>query len=167
MESERKLLFQEIITVKIFPPDFSDSYKKWNKLILKEIGILDNLLSDYMNNNLWNIILDYLQIPFPKININENTANRDISISCKYCINYVKTPDKLGYFNFRSYNHYIYCAICKSCLFDNECTDENFKKYCNKSINIRASMVKIRRQYSNMLLWLGLIDFDIFYYRKI
>lgn len=170
----RKTLFTKLIlndSVCGISDEKESHYKEWNKLILKEIGILDNLLPDYLYNDLWNIILSYLQIPFPKTNINQNfigVAKYNILASCNYCANCVKTPDKFDYFNFRSSDHYLYCAICKSCLFKNECVNKEFREYCDKRIriSIKASMMQTRIHYSNMFLWLGLIDFDMFYYRK-
>ena len=166
-DPNRKALFSKLISLGEEYANKELDYKEWNKLILKEIGILDNLLPDYINNNLWNIILDYLQIPLPKYSSHSPYFTKAMigkTCVCNYCNNLLRY---LIYFDFQiNNNRSLHCIICESCLFDDEYTDEKFEKYCTELNDGMIMNEKIDRKYPNIFLWLGLADFDIFYYRK-
>ena len=106
MDEKRKALFIKLLNHKL--SDVKCEYKEWCELTFKEIGILDNLLSNYMNDNLWQIILDYLQIPLPKCLVipDFSVLRKYMIFNCDYCNN--------GPYSYNDNERYVSCVGASS-----------------------------------------------------
>lgn len=113
---DRQELFQLIL--KCNDPNIKESsIKLWKQLMKDEMQIHDNLLSSFqMNDNLWNIITEYL-IQFPNYNSGEFRAlfhwGSDVCSGCQ------KIPDmscSVIELFMESGSMFHYCFICDKCF---------------------------------------------------
>lgn len=172
----RKALFNNIIL------SIGGNKKEWEKLTMLSVGLskYENLLSQYsINDNIWNIVIDYVQIAFPKYR------------KCKYSYPkyhldtddiYCDICEKIYGWLIMVYSTYspetgnarYYSIICDSCIIKNITGVRRKKDNIAKMIKLIVCDVSgtysnnklcyisdiLPQTYSGILKWLGYGDFQ-------
>lgn len=138
--------------------NLSEKYKKkWFHNTLNKLGIDFVLFAQYgINNDLYNIIAGYL-IGFPIIK-KETTKLSKGGGTCCYCGDNMLYSRLVSEFKHRHQNEFYRNEICSGCIRD---MFEIDIYVCDVRPYIDKSKI-IKKGYTNLLLWAGLINFSSF-----
>lgn len=163
LEDSRKSLFvQELINSK-------SNKKEWDRLILNTTGLSKfiNLLSFCnVNDSIWNIIMEYVQISFPIIKhwYCSEVLTDDFGYykQCYTCLTFSQLI-LIGHTVIGGGRYY--CSmICGSCINRRISSGLGDKKKVYKMLTAIGDEPKrignLIREYRDKLAWLGFIDFD-------
>lgn len=157
--------------------EFSNNTKEWERLTMHSVGLskYENLLNQYgIRDNIWNIVMQYTQIQFPKTQ-SSSVARSDMTCNtCDMCFGW------LVWFGFNIRNQYnvVYqyqnSIMCSFCIIKNisgiYCTERDvenmiklfvcdasgaYKKDSTESISDR-----LPNPFAEMIKWLGYGDFE-------
>lgn len=140
--------------VSLFEGD-STYEKEWSNSILREIGIWDNLLQfAQIRDPLWKIILEYLQVKFPKF---APTSKGRFDGGCGHLAHIIFTQHILAVPDSTAYKYW----ICQDCIFKQINMielDDIFSDHLH--IAKKRSSWIVNPHIKNLCLWLGFINFD-------
>ena len=163
MKQSRKSLFKKRLVTDI------TIEKEWYKLILNDIGLskfINLLLKHKINDNIWNIIIEYVTPQFPvfmKCRIISYTGYYgDISDGAKVCYQCKDTSRSL-IANTRLLHNSYYSIMCAKCINNIASSSTKYRRNVHKLTTLYNKFTEISSlspELRNILTWIGFIDFD-------
>ena len=157
--------------------DFGGNIKEWERLTMHSVGLskYENLLNQYgVRDNIWNIVMEYTQIPFPKTQSGILFRNGTYCDTCNTCFGWLIWFELNIRNQYGKVYQYINSIMCDSCVTKNISgiyyTQKDVENMIRLFVRDAAGTYKkdsaasisdiLPNPFGEMIKWLGYGDFE-------